>query len=448
MTDGGEKGGCRWRPVTRYLVLFTICFVTIMYSSNYAMPSSLETVFERYLKIGTYEFAYLFSSYTLASAFASVAGGVLTDRYLGVETGSLIFAFVGFLGQALVTCGAYVEDFSLVLVGRSLVGGGVESLAVLLNCYAVAWFDEDRLGFVFGFFLIFGKGVGTSLAFYTGSPLYEFVRSNFRESLILGATTTPYLFMTFLIILCTYFLGKISSFRNKKIVTDVRSRRNVSLKRIVDFPGRFWIFVLMLSFSSVSTTTLVPLSSKLLSLKYGLNADLANHYSTLFNGIVAVISPIPGLIAGRTGYYLYYDLAGTLLGVLSLIIFLTSRITPYIFIVLFAADFAIINGCSWNLVAIIVDEFQLASAYGTVVVTIHLLTSASNLVAGYLMQRNGDQAVAGLLLAYTSVGFLFTVLLFAVDRQRGGSLNLSASEREKRRERERRETELRDEHRS
>ena len=126
-------------------------------------PGALQTDIKVAMNMTTAQFANLYSWYSWPNVVLPVVGGFLMDRVLGIRFGTMVFAFIICIGQAIFSLGGFLDRLWVMEIGRwklfdnahkrspdnkptwfpfarFVFGIGGESLAVAQNTYAVSWF--------------------------------------------------------------------------------------------------------------------------------------------------------------------------------------------------------------------------------------------------------------------------------------------------------------------
>lgn len=145
------------------------------------------------------------------------------------------------IGQLIVSVGAILDAFWMMIVGRFIFGIGAESLAVAQNNYAVLWFKGKELNMVFGLQLSFAR-VGSTVNFNVMEPIYKYVNQWYKGHMCLGivlliASTTC--LMSFA---CALLLGWMDR-RAERILqrNDNASGEVARLSDVKTFKISFWM---------------------------------------------------------------------------------------------------------------------------------------------------------------------------------------------------------------
>src|ERR1700752_283220 len=126
-----------------------LVFVSLAQAGNYYIYDSinaLERIFIDHLGFSATEFGWLNSSYSVAAEATLLVGGIIIDR-IGTKKAILAFAALCFVG-AVVT--AAKGNAVTMIVGRTVLGLGAESMIVAVTTALAKWFKGKELSFAFG----------------------------------------------------------------------------------------------------------------------------------------------------------------------------------------------------------------------------------------------------------------------------------------------------------
>lgn len=106
--------------------------------------------------------------------------------------------------------------------------------------------------------------------------------------------------------------------------------------------------------------------------KYDFGPEEANHINSMVYIISAIASPLFGFVIDKTGrnvMWIMISIVATI-GAHSILAF--SYISPYIGMVIMGLSYSMLASSLWPLVALIIPEYQLGTAYGMYVLLYHL----------------------------------------------------------------------------
>ena len=81
-------------------------------------PGALQTDIKVAMNMTTAQFANLYSWYSWPNVVLPVVGGFLMDRVLGIRFGTMVFAFIICIGQAIFSLGGFLDRLWVMEIGR------------------------------------------------------------------------------------------------------------------------------------------------------------------------------------------------------------------------------------------------------------------------------------------------------------------------------------------
>lgn len=137
------------------LILATIAFAVNFWA--WALLSPLGPVYQRSLGLSATAVSVLVAVPVIVGSLGRIVLGALTDRY----GGRLVFGVTTLVGVIPVVFLAFVETYSLLLVGGLLLGLTGATFAIGVP-FVNAWFPPERRGLALG---VFGMGnIGTAIS--------------------------------------------------------------------------------------------------------------------------------------------------------------------------------------------------------------------------------------------------------------------------------------------
>jgi len=158
---------------TKFLALFLICLFPAGAYFVYDAPAAIMKYFQAGLSLSNSEYMSYYTWYSAPCIVVVIFGGIVVDKILGHRLGAVCFCFAVFLGQLMFAYGVSTQYQILSLVGRSITGAGVESIAVASNVYLDRWFKgTDLQPLAFGCALAVWR-VSSSVSLMTMLPYYK-----------------------------------------------------------------------------------------------------------------------------------------------------------------------------------------------------------------------------------------------------------------------------------
>ncbi|XP_037894714.1 major facilitator superfamily domain-containing protein 1-like isoform X2 [Glossina fuscipes] len=347
----------------RFLALIFMCLLGFGSYFCYDNPGALQEVFKDELNITTTQFTLIYSIYSWPNIVLCFLGGFLLDRVFGVRLGTNIYLVILLAGQLVFAGGGILGTFWLMIVGRFIFGIGAESLAVAQNNYAVLWFKGKELNMVFGLQLSVAR-LGSTVNFWVMQPIYDYVKQYYPDNaigivMLLAASTCVFS------LLCALILGWMDKRAERILRRDINSKGEVAkLSDITTFKITFWMVSVICVAYYVSIFPFIALGKGFFMEKFNLPPEEANNVNSILYLISAVASPLFGFIIDKTGHnvdWIFLAVSSTM-GAHSLLTF--TMVNPYVGMVIMGLSYSVLASSLWPLVALIVPEYQLGTAYG------------------------------------------------------------------------------------
>ncbi|EGD80621.1 major facilitator superfamily transporter domain-containing protein 1 [Salpingoeca rosetta] len=412
----------------RFMFLFVTCFLSFGNYFVYDNPAALQDQFKEDLNINTSQFMLTYSLYSWPNVFLCFVGGFLMDKVLGLRWGAILFAALVTVGQCVSAVGAQTGSYPLVLAGRFIFGLGGENLAVAQNTYAVSWFKGKELNMVFGLQLSFSR-VGSTVNMNIMKPIYDAFGEG--DHALGGALWIGGIICVFSL-LCALLAGWLDK-RAARILKrgDGETGEVIQLKDILDFPVSFWLMCVICVAYYVAVFPFIGLALTFYQQKWGLIQSTASTINSLVYVISAVASPAFGYLVDKTGRNLSWCILGIIATLFSHMLLAYTFVNPYAGVIVMGFAYSLVACALWPMVAYVLPEHQLGTAYGFMQALQNLGLAVISMVAGMIVDDNGYLWLEMFFCAWLCLSLLCGVLLFFMDAAGSGILNWSAEERAK-----------------
>ncbi|XP_065887478.1 major facilitator superfamily domain-containing protein 1-like [Dysidea avara] len=415
----------RW--LHRYTMLFLMCTLSFGSYFVYDNPAALQRQITQVMGVNSANFMLLYSLYSWPNVILSLGGGYLIDRVFGIRVGTVIFSVFVCLGQVIFAMGANLQSYNVMLAGRFVFGIGGENLAVAQNTYAVAWFKEKEINMVFGLLLSVAR-LGSTVNMNILAPIYEGTASTFPEPhQRLAFTLWIGVFFCVLSLLAAVVLGLFDR-RAAKILRrdEAKTGEVINIKDILYFPMSLWLIFLICVLYYVTVFPFVGLGIVFFEDKWQYSATKANAVNSLVYIISAVASPFLGVAVDATGFNVMWVNLGVIstLGSHALLAF--TRLLPFVTMALMGLSYSILACALWPMVAYVVPEHQLGTAYGIMQSIQNLGLAIVSLLAGVILDAKGYILLEVFFLALLCGALIAGVVLYMYDAAKGSKLNKPA----------------------
>uniref|UniRef100_A0A671U0Z6 Lysosomal dipeptide transporter MFSD1 n=1 Tax=Sparus aurata TaxID=8175 RepID=A0A671U0Z6_SPAAU len=356
----------------RVVVLLFMCFLGFGSYFCYDNPAALQTEFIQDLDLNTAKFMQLYAWYSWPNVVLCFFGGFLIDRVFGIRLGTIIFSLFVCVGQVIFATGALVNRYWLCEVGRFVFGIGGESLAVAQNTYAVNWFKGKELNLVFGLQLSMarlGSTVNMNIMGWVYGKVAESVGSpghtTLGVSLMIAAVTCLFS------LVCALVLGFLDK-RAEKILHKEEGKTGevIKLTDVKDFPFTLWLIFIICVGYYVAVFPFIGLG----------------HIVYI---ISAPASPVLGFMVDKTGRNVVWVIIAVVATLTAHMMLAFTFWNPWIAMSLLGVSYSLLACALWPMVAFVVPEHQLGTAYGFMQSIQNLGLALIAMAAGAILDNRG-----------------------------------------------------------
>jgi MFS family permease len=387
----------------RWLVLI---FISLAMAGNYYIYDSinaLERIFIDHLGFSATQFGWLNASYSVAAVATLLVGGVIIDR-IGTKRAILGFALVCLLGAGITAArGSAVT----MIVGRTVLGLGAESMIVAVTTALAKWFRGKELSFAFGINLTIARLASVAAdnsptwanrAFYPHGPTGD---PSWQGPLLIAVAAAVFA------VLCSAIYWALESRAEKLYELGKAGQTDkLELKGIFRFEMSYWLVVgLCFTFYSAifpfRTFAIDFFTNKILSAHGGVQAaeavrvvslEQAGRLNSLLPLAAMFATPLFGLLVDRVGKRALFMMLGSVLLMPVYLMMAYSPTSLYVPVVMMGIAFSLIPAVMWPSVAYIVDQSRLGTAYALMT----LIQQIGFFLLNLLIGKANDYAHAGL----------------------------------------------------
>ncbi|XP_029372625.1 lysosomal dipeptide transporter MFSD1 isoform X2 [Echeneis naucrates] len=420
------------RLLHRVVVLAFMCFLGFGSYFCYDSPAALQTQVLQDLNLNTAKFMQLYAWYSWPNVVLCFFGGFLLDRVFGIRLGTIIFSLFVCVGQVIFATGAIVNRFWLMEFGRLVFGIGGESLAVAQNTYAVNWFKGKELNLVFGLQLSMarlGSTVNMNIMGWVYSKIADLVGTGHTAlgiSLMIAAVTCLFSFMCALVLA---FLDK----RAERILHKEQGKTGevIKLTDVKDFPFSLWLIFIICVGYYVAIFPFIGLGQVFFIEKFNFSPAEARAVNSIVYIISAPASPVLGFMVDKTGRNVVWVIIAVVTTLTAHMMLAFTFWNPWIAMSLLGISYSLLACALWPMVAFVVPEHQLGTAYGFMQSIQNLGLALIAIAAGAILDTRGYLVLEVFFCACICLALIAVVMLYFVDYLKGGDLNQSAAVRAK-----------------
>uniref|UniRef100_A0A8D3DPY4 Lysosomal dipeptide transporter MFSD1 n=1 Tax=Scophthalmus maximus TaxID=52904 RepID=A0A8D3DPY4_SCOMX len=336
--------------------------------------------------------------------------------------------------QVIFASGALLNHFWLMEVGRFVFGIGGESLAVAQNTYAVNWFKGKELNLVFGLQLSMarlGSTVNMNIMGWVYSKVADLVGSPGHTTL--GASLMIASVTCLFSLICALVLGFLDK-RAEKILQKEEGKTGevIKLTDVKDFPLPLWLIFLICVGYYVAIFPFIGLGQLFFIEKFNFSPAEARAVNSIVYIISAPASPVLGFMVDKVGRNVVWVITAVVTTLAAHMMLAFTFWNPWIAMSLLGVSYSLLACALWPMVAFVVPEHQLGTAYGFMQSIQNLGLALIAMAAGAILDNKGYLVLEVFFCAcICGQYFLSCFVTPPSSLSPGGDLNLSASARAK-----------------
>jgi MFS family permease len=407
----------------RWSVLVATSLAMLGYYYVFDSLSPVAPLLKSGLGLSDAQIGLLDTAYNVAALLTLIAGGVLIDR-LGTRRSTLLFGGIGALGAILIAVLPAIfrsAPAQSMMAGRFVLGVGSELFIVAATTVVGRWFKGKEIAFAMAIQLVLGRQ-GSWLA--DRSPQFASrLFSGWMPPLLLAAGAGVIWFL-----FCVVYERLEAAAGRRYAIGDGASTDKLVLKDIVKFNRAYWCVVaLCVAFYAV----IFPFRSfanLYMTQVHGITDSQAGDLKSYIPLLSMIGMPLFGILVDKIGKRALLMAVGSLLLVPPFLLMSYTHVPLIVSMAMLGVAFALVPAVLWPAVTYLVPEQRLGSAYalmafcqqvgwGSMSPAIGLVNDSTRASA----QNPGGWLPAMWMLAgMASVGFVFSFLLWRIERGTGG----------------------------
>ena len=377
------------------------------------IPSGLQGTIIKVFKLSAKEYNLLFSAFTWPDIALSIVGGILIDRVVGLRAGFLIVTVIAILGQGLMTVGAFVNSFYVILAGRFLMGCGMGTLKSIVSVLSALWFKNKEV--IFAMALANGAcRLGGSLGLLLPQMIYDgldFIQCASYYQVGLTFMVGFVVFSTSLLV-CVLVVS-FDVYGAAKSGRAPFKKRKFSLNDLKDFSLQYWVTCICIALFYAGIYSFVANGQLYFTTKFGLSTKQANTADFLVFAAPILLTPIVGFLCQALGYNVFWGMGSAVAGIIAHVVFNVSSkdssiVLPYVIACLVSVSYILFATSMYCLPSFIVREHQLTTAYNVYNSMYSIMFACSSVIVGSIIDHFGFMWLE---LYYT---FVYGTILFLV----------------------------------
>ena len=382
----------------RYIILALLCYVHAAVMFTIENVGGLSNTVIKVMRIDGKEYELLFSFFTLPGIVVCFFGGILFDRVLGVKLGFTIAIIASIIGELLIAIGAYVNQYSVMLLGRFILGIGTELQIVAMLTYQSIWFHGADRNFAMSLNLSAARLSG-SVSLIIMQYIYEWLTFTTNDYYRLGTTLLSGVFVTIGTLIAAVFIILLDYIGEKKkmVVVEVMNystKRQISCKDVMLLMSvDLWLVIVAIGVFIPIIFAFTGIGQQYFMQKYGFEIHLASLANSVVFVGVAFVTPFLGVLVSSTGYNVSWGQLGIALGILSHLLYALSAPSDHavVFIsgIIYSQSYSLFVISMLTVPGELVDKTQLSTVYGFTKSVQNLSYLFTCLVTGFLIDYLG-----------------------------------------------------------
>lgn len=425
--------------VARWTVLFIVATAMMMgYFVNDVM-SPLETLLEMPRSEGGLGWTPTdYGFFSGAGSFINVF--LLMLFFSGIILDKMGIRFTGTLACSLMVAGTLIKYYAVctaptgqlfglpmtvvfAALGFSVFGVGYEMTGITVSKAMVRWFTGHELAMAMGIQLAMAR-LGTAAALSISAPIARHFTLSAPLLLSLGLLIIGLLaFLVFCVM--DKRLDYTSGLSNQSDSDEEFRWGDIGVT--LRSPG-FWLITLfcVLFYSAVSP--FLKFSTKLMVMKYGVDADIAGFFSSIAPFGTILLTPLFGFVYDRYGRGVTLVITGALL--LTVVHFgfslpLHSSTVAILLMITLSIGYSLAPAALWPCVPKIIPLKCLGTAYSMIFFIQNFGRAIIPMLVGRANETDSTYTTSMLIFGFTALGATaVAVVMLIVDRRNGYSLQL------------------------
>ncbi len=396
----------------RWLVLAVISLPMFANYYIYDCINPLTDIFQKQLAFTDEQIGWLNSSYSVAAVLTLLIGGIIIDR-IGARRAILLYSVVCLVAAVL---GAVSDSFVTMVIGRTVLGLGAESLIVAVTVSLAKWFKGKELSFAFGVNLLIARlaSVAADNSSWWASPVFY---PN-------GPGKAPSYSGPLWIAVAAGVLGVLSGVVYWWMESNAARKYELGKGGSVDklefgaemfrYSRSYWYIVgLCFTFYSAIFPFRTFANKFFQHVHFGnLPPDEANQLAGFFTSLLPlsamIATPLFGLLVDRVGKRSLFMFFGSVLLMPVYLMMLNPNLSLWVPTAMMGVAFSLIPAVMWPSVAYIVEERRLGTAYALMTLIQQIGFFALNWLIG--RANTVQQASAANPGGYATGMYIFTAL--------------------------------------
>lgn len=338
--------------------------------------------------------------------------GILIDKF-GTRTMSFILSGLVILGTVIV---AVAPSFTVILIGRAVLGAGAEAMIVCQSAILAKWFKGKELAFAFGFALTFVR-----LGSFASLNLETAVANRYGG--VGAALWFAVIMCVFSLVFVIYYAVMEKAAEGKVELAVAPAGDKMVFSDILKFDSRFWyITALCLAFYG-AIYPFRSLAQDFFFDKWGIMPETGGRIVSILIFSSMILALFIGRAVDKLGKRGTLLLLGTFLMIPAHLSMGIWDLHPVYPMLVLGFSFSLVSAVLWPAVPMIVEAKTVGTAFGLIFMFQNIGLAIFPVLNGALRDATHSYVSSQMMFAGLGVvALVFAGLLFSADRKKGGAL--------------------------
>ncbi|MFC1500470.1 MFS transporter [Candidatus Zixiibacteriota bacterium] len=345
--------------------------------------------------------------------------GILIDKF-GTRTMSFVLSGLVILGTVIV---AMAPNFTILLVGRAVLGAGAEAMIVCQSAILAKWFKGKELALSFGLALTFMR-----LGSFASLNLETAVANRYGG--VGAALWFAAIMCVFSLIFVIYYVVMEKTAEGKVKLAVAPAGDKMVFADILKFDSRFWYIVILCTAFYGGIFPFRSLAQDFFHDKWGIAPETGARIISILIFFSMILAPIIGRAVDKIGKRGTLLLWGTFLMIPAHLSMGIWNLHPVYPMIILGFSFSLVSAVLWPAVPLIVEEKAVGTAFGLIFMVQNIGLALFPILNGVLRDATDSYATSQLMFASLGLlGLVFAILLLRADRNKGGVLEMEVMEK-------------------
>jgi MFS family permease len=338
--------------------------------------------------------------------------GILIDKF-GTRTMSLILSGLVILGTVIV---AIAPSFTVILIGRAVLGAGAEAMIVCQCAILTKWFKGKELALAFALALAFVR-----LGSFASLNLETAVANRYGG--VGAALWFATIMCIFSLVFVIYYAVMEKAAEGKVELAAAPAGDKMVFSDILKFDSRYWYIAILCVAFYGAIFPFRSLAQDFFFDKWGIIPQTGGRITSILILFSMILAPLIGHAVDKIGKRGSLLVLGTFLMIPAHLCMGLWGLHPVYPMVVLGVSFSLVSAVLWPAVPLLVEKKTVGTAFGLIFMIQNIGLAIFPVLNGAL--RDTTKSYASSQLMFAGLGMIaltFAVLLFASDRNKGSVL--------------------------